>query len=50
MTANLCADEDEKWLEAEQIVLESLEMRALLWEGAKKLIVSNKAHNQIVTH
>lgn len=49
MTANLCADEDEKWSEAEQIVLESLEKRALLWEGAKKMIVSNKTHSQSFT-
>lgn len=33
MTANLCGDDDKKWFEAEQAVIEALQARIALWDG-----------------
>jgi hypothetical protein len=42
MTANLCGDDDQKWIEAENVVLNSLRHRLQLWDGAYNEIVKTK--------
>jgi hypothetical protein len=43
MTAELCGDDQERWLEAEKAAVESLKRRVELWNGAYEQIVKNKA-------
>ncbi|MBP6458528.1 MAG: DUF3050 domain-containing protein, partial [Crocinitomicaceae bacterium] len=33
MTESLCGEDEEKWKEAEEFVLRSLEQRKVLWDG-----------------
>ncbi|MDB5119806.1 MAG: heme oxygenase [Sphingobacteriales bacterium] len=43
MTSNLCESDPEYWKEAEQITIESLKMRMLLWDGIYNEIMARKA-------
>jgi hypothetical protein len=43
MTANLCGDNENYWKEAEEAIIESLQMRIALWDGVYNQIV-NQAH------
>lgn len=42
MTSNLCGENKDYWLEAEQATLESLKMRILLWDGVFNAINERK--------
>ncbi|WP_316835347.1 DUF3050 domain-containing protein [Pedobacter nutrimenti] len=42
MTAELCGNDQVRWLEAEKAALESLKRRVELWDGAYEQIVKNK--------
>ena len=42
MTANLCGDDEQKWLEAEQATIESLQKRINLWDGVLEEIMERK--------
>lgn len=42
MTANLCGEEDEKWLDATEASVLALQKRVELWNGAFSEIVANK--------
>jgi hypothetical protein len=42
MTANLCADNEHYWMEAEQATIESLQKRIELWDGVYHQIVKRK--------
>jgi pyrroloquinoline quinone (PQQ) biosynthesis protein C len=42
MTANLCGENNQFWLEAEQAVIESLQKRIDLWNGAHSQIIYRK--------
>lgn len=43
MTSNLCGTDDQRWKEAEQATLESLQRRIELWDGAHKQILLRKS-------
>lgn len=40
MTAQLCGQDPEKWAEAEQYVLQALQMRKMLWDSAYEAIMA----------
>ncbi len=42
MTSNLCGDNDEYWIEAQQATIESLQKRINLWNGVYKQIMATK--------
>jgi hypothetical protein len=42
MTQQLCGDNDQSWMEAEQATIESLKMRIKLWDGALLAIRKNR--------
>ncbi len=39
MTANLCGADNQRWNEAEDVIVESLKRRIRLWDGAYKRII-----------
>lgn len=43
MTANLCADNDEFWKEAEVAVIQSLKKRIGLWDGIYRILKEKAA-------
>jgi pyrroloquinoline quinone (PQQ) biosynthesis protein C len=43
MTANLCGENEQRWQEAEQAVVESLKMRVALWDGVYEEIMAKKS-------
>lgn len=42
MTSNLCGTNENFWKEAEQVIVESLQKRIDLWDGAYRQIIANK--------
>ncbi|RZJ17746.1 MAG: DUF3050 domain-containing protein [Acinetobacter sp.] len=42
MTANLCGNNEERWLEAERATIQSLQKRINLWDGVLKEIIERK--------
>lgn len=45
MTANLCGNDEQKWKEAEEATIESLQKRIQLWNGVlKQLSVKKTTH------
>ena len=47
MTENLCGDSSQKWMEAEEEVIRSLQARVQLWDGALREIQSVKGLKEI---
>jgi hypothetical protein len=47
MTENLCGESTQKWMEAEQEVIRSLQARVQLWDGALREIQSVKGLKEI---
>jgi len=43
MTANLCGNDEQRWQEAEQATIASLQKRIDLWDGVYKQIVAKKS-------
>jgi len=43
MTANLFGDNEQRWQEAQEAVVESLKMRKVLWDGVYEKIVAKKS-------
>jgi len=42
MTSNLCGTNESFWKEAEQVIIESLQKRIQLWDGAYRQIIADK--------
>jgi hypothetical protein len=42
MTAHLCGDDEQKWKEAEQVTIKSLQSRIALWDGVYEEIIASK--------
>ncbi|MVM36855.1 DUF3050 domain-containing protein [Spirosoma sp. HMF3257] len=48
MTATLCGDNEQYWLEAEQVIQQALQKRIDLWDGVYNELTNRKADGQLV--